>query len=337
MPVRGEPLAALGEFGLIEQLRRLVPEEGPGVILGIGDDAALLRFSGPAVATCDIQVEGVHFTWDLCQPEDLGWRAIAVNLSDVAAMGGTPRFALISLALPPDSTLERIERVYRGIGAIATAYTVAVVGGNLSGTSGPLVIDVTVLGEAERAVTRSGARPGDDVWITGSVGKSAAGRFLLQHPEIRVTGRETLAQAYRRPVPRVAAGKALAATGMVTAMLDTSDGTGADLLHLADASQVGVQLDIARLPVAAGVMDAAREGGQDPAAWTVEGGEDYELLFAATPAFGAEAVRLAARLELALTRIGEILPASEGRWIVESGGTRRTLSPRGWDHLRPRG
>ena len=330
----GESLVSLGEFGLIERLRRLVPGEGPGVVLGIGDDAALLRFSGPAVATCDIQVEGVHFSWDLCLPEDVGWRAIAVNLSDVAAMAGTPRFALISLALPSDTTLERIERVYRGIGAIATTYTVAIVGGNLSGTPGPFVIDVTVLGEAERPVTRSGARPGDGVWITGSVGKSAAGRFLLQHPEIRVAGGETLVQAYRRPTPRVAAGKALAGTGMVTAMLDTSDGTGADLLHLAEASQVGVRLDTPRLPVADGLMDAARAGRQDPAAWTIDGGEDYELLFAAPPAFAAEAARLAARLEVGLTRIGEILPASEGRWLVDTDGTRRALFPRGWDHLR---
>jgi len=335
--VRGESLASLGEFGLIERLRRLVPGDGPGVILGIGDDAALLRFAGPAVATCDVQVEGVHFTWDLCQPEDVGWRAIAVNLSDVAAMAGTPRFALISLALPSDVTLDRIERVYRGIGAIATAYTIAIVGGNLSGTPGPLVIDVTVLGEADQAITRSGAVPGDDVWITGSVGKSAAGRFLLQHPEIQVAGWETLVQAYRRPTPRVAAGKALAGTGVVTAMLDTSDGTAADLLHLAEASHVGVRLDTPRLPVAAGLMDAARAGRQDPAAWTVDGGEDYELLFAAAPAFAAEAARLAARLKVGLTRIGEILPASEGRWIIDADGTRRALSPRGWDHLRARG
>ena len=334
--VSGEPLASLGEFGLIERLRRLVPGDGPGVILGIGDDAAVLRFPGPAVVTCDIQVEGVHFTWELLTPEDLGWRAIAVNLSDVAAMGGTPRFALISLALPPDSTLERIERVYRGIGEIAAAYSVAVVGGNLSGTPGPLVIDVTVLGEVERVLTRSGARPGDDVWVTGSVGKSAAGRFLLQHPEIRGAEREALVQAYRRPIPRVAAGKALAGTGMVTAMLDTSDGTATDLLHLAEASQVGVRLESHRLPLAAGVIDAARAARQNPAAWALDGGEDYELLFAAGPAFAAEAVRLAARLEVALTRIGEILPGAEGRWIIDSDGMRRTLSAGGWDHLRAR-
>ena len=337
MRVSGESLASVGEFGLIERLRRLVPGGGPGVILGIGDDAALLSFSGPAVATCDVQVEGVHFTWDLCQPEDLGWRAIAVNLSDVAAMGGTPRFALISLAVPVDSTVERVEGVYRGIGAIATAYAVAVVGGNLSGTQGPMVIDVTMLGEAERAVTRAGARPGDEVWITGSVGKSAAGRFLLQHPEIRVAGREALERAYCRPTPRVAVGKALAAAGMVSAMLDTSDGTAADLLHLAEASRVGVRLDLVRLPIAAGLMNAARAGRQDPAAWTVDGGEDYELLFAASPGFAAEAARLATRLEVALTRIGEILPASEGRWMIDPAGTRRALSPRGWDHLRARG
>ena len=129
----------------------------------------------------------------------------------------------------------------------------------------------------------------------------------------------------------------MAGGGLVTAMLDTSDGTAADLLHLAEASRVGVRLDLVRLPVAAGLMDAARAGRQDPTAWTVDGGEDYELLFAASPAFAAEAARLATRLEVALTRIGEILPASEGRWMMDPAGTRRALSPRGWDHLRALG
>jgi thiamine-monophosphate kinase len=329
----GEPLASVGEFGLIERLRRLVPTKAPGVVLGIGDDAAVLRFIGSAVATCDIQVEGVHFTWSTCSPEDVGWRAIAVNLSDVAAMGGTPRFALVSLALPADSPLERIEGIYRGVGEIATSYAIAIAGGNISGTSGPMVIDVTALGDVERAVPRSGAVPGHGVWITGSVGKAAAGRFLLQHPEVHVAGAEALVEAYRRPAPRVAAGKLLAETGMVSAMLDTSDGTASDLLHLVEASDVGVRLDEEHLPVSAGLTAVARAARQDPAAWTLDGGEDYELLFAAAPGFAAEAAQIASRLEVALTRIGEILPRSEGRWVIEPGGARRRLSARGWNHF----
>src|SRR5437588_830217 len=185
------PLASLGEFGLIDRLRRLVPAAGPGVTIGIGDDAAVLQCAGPVVATCDIQVEGVHFTWALCGPEDVGWRALAVSLSDIAAMGGVPRYALISLALPAETTPATIEGIYRGLAEIAGAYDVRIVGGNISRTTGPLIVDVTALGSLDgsrHAVTRAGARPGDGVWVTGTGGGAAAGRFLLEHPEVRVPG-----------------------------------------------------------------------------------------------------------------------------------------------------
>jgi thiamine-monophosphate kinase len=324
-------IASVGEFALIDRLRRLVPTAGPGVTIGIGDDAAVLQFSHPVVATCDSQVEGVHFTWALCRPGDVGWRALAVNLSDVAAMGGIPRHALISLVLPSDASLDMVEDLYRGIAAAALAHAVSIVGGNVSGTDGPLVVDITLLGETPRPVTRSGARPGDGVWVTGSLGKAAAGRFLLQHPEIQVPGRAALEQAYRRPSPRVDAGRALSALGP-RAMIDTSDGTASDLLHLVDASGVGVRLDEERLPVADGLGPVAHAAGIDPRAWPLRGGEDYELLFAAAPGFEAEAPGVARRIGVQLTRIAEILPASAGRWIHGSGGP-RPLTAGGWDHF----
>ena len=330
-----DAVASLGEFGLIERLRRLVPTDGPGVMLGIGDDAAVLAFSGPVVATCDSQVEGVHFTWELCRPEDIGWRALAVNLSDVAAMGGTPRYALISLVLPAQTALPTVEGLYRGIAEIAQAHAVLIVGGNISGTTGPLVVDVTVLGQASRAVTRAGAAPGDGVWVTGTVGKAAAGRFLLAHPGIQIPGGEALAAAYRRPAPRVEAGKALGALGP-SAMIDTSDGTAGDLLHLVEASGVGVRLDQGRLPVPEGLIQAAEAAGSDPAEWTLQGGEDYELLFTAGTAFDAQAAAVARRIGVPVTRIGEILPAAAGRWIQSPGGKTRPLSAQGWDHFRTR-
>jgi thiamine-monophosphate kinase len=329
-------VASVGEFGLIDRLRRLVPTRGQGVTVGLGDDAAVLTFAGPALATCDIQVEGVHFTWDLCTPEDVGWRAVAVNLSDIAAMGGTPRFILISMALQPTTSVARVEEMYGGIAEIARAYEVIVAGGNLSSTLGPLVVDVTALGDAGRALTRAGARPGDGVWVTGTVGKAAAGRFLAQHPAVRVPGREALVAAYCRPTPRVEAGKTLGEVSDVTAMIDTSDGTAGDLLHLAEASGVGVRLEIDRLPTSSGLAEAAREAGTEPEAWTLAGGEDYELLFTAGAAFETQAAALAARLTVPLTRIGEILPGTEGCWMSERGGRRRPLAAEGWDHF-PRG
>lgn len=329
-------VASVGEFALIDRLRRLVPTRGRGVTVGLGDDAAVLSFAGPVLATCDIQVEGVHFTWDLCTAEDVGWRAVAVNLSDIAAMGGTPRFILISMALQPTTSVVRVEEMYRGIAEIARAYEVVIAGGNLSSTPGPLVVDVTALGDAGRALTRAGARPGDRVWVTGTVGKGAAGRFLAQHPAVRVPGREALVAAYCRPTPRVDAGRTLGGVSDVSAMIDTSDGTAGDLLHLAEASGVGVRLEMDRLPAPPGLVEAAREAGEDPEAWTLAGGEDYELLFTAGAAFDTQAPGLAARLTVPLTRIGEILPATEGCWISERGARRRPLAVQGWDHF-PRG
>jgi thiamine-monophosphate kinase len=314
----------------------MVPTAGAAVVRGIGDDTAVLRPAALVLATCDVQVEGIHFTRDLCSPADVGWRALAVNLSDIAAMGGVPRYALVSLLIPPSVGSAALEDLYAGMAELARLHNVAVVGGNVSATSGPLAVDVTLLGEAEQPVLRSGARPGDGIWITGTAGKAAAGRFLLEHPAAApAAGRDMLAAAYRRPTPRVGAGQALgtlARSGLVTAMIDTSDGTASDLLHLADASHVGVRLDAARLPAPEGLAEAARAAGVAPERWTLGGGEDYELLFTAAGAFDARAGDLAASVHLPVTRIGDVLPERGGRWLVTARGE-RPLRPSGWDHL----
>ncbi len=336
-PSSGRPevtVAEVGEFALIERLRRLVPVTGPGVVIGIGDDAAVVQVSGQVLATCDVQVEGVHFTRDLSMPPDIGWRALAVNLSDIAAMGGTPRYALVSLLLPPEIRVDVLDGVYTGLAEIASSHGVTVVGGNVSRTSGPLVIDVTLLGEARRVLTRAGARPGNGVWISGSVGKAAAGLFLLRHHEMRAPDADTLAAAYRRPVPRVAMGQALARMRTVTAMIDTSDGTARDLLHITDASGVGVRLDLDRLPLAPGMAAAARAAGRDPTAWALGGGEDYELLFTADQGFETSAAAVERAAGVPLTRIGEILRSEDGRWLARGDGSRTPLVPTGWDHFR---
>ena len=331
------PGPPLGEFELIERLRSIVPGAGAGVVLGIGDDTAVLRLGAAVLATCDVQVEGVHFTREICTPADVGWRALAVNLSDIAAMGGVPRHALVSLLIPPSAGSAAIEDLYHGMAELARLHGVAVVGGNVSSTPGPLAVDVTVLGETDHPVRRRGARPGDGVWITGSAGKAAAGRFLLEHPAVAVPDRGALEAAYRRPVPRLAAGRALGAlatSGLVTAMIDTSDGTASDLLHLAEASEVGVRLEAASVPLPRGLANAARAARLTPDAWTLGGGEDYELLFTAATEFESRAAEVAAAAGVELTRIGEVLPEREGRTLVTAAGT-VPLRPAGWDHLAP--
>jgi thiamine-monophosphate kinase len=213
-----------------------------------------------------------------------------------------------------------------------------VAGGNVSSTTGPLCIDITALGEAERVVTRAGARPGERIWVSGAVGKAAAGRFLAAHrdaglPGPALPGAAALLSAFRRPVPRVALGRALAEIAEVGAMIDTSDGTASDLMHLLDASGAGGRVDIDRLPFPEGLREAAAAAGREPAGWALGGGEDYELLWTAAPAFDRLAPALAARLALPLTCIGEVLPAESGRWLA-AGGRRRPLAASGWDHFR---
>jgi thiamine-monophosphate kinase len=337
-PAWDTPGPPLGEFALIERFRALVPASGAGVLTGIGDDTAVLRVRDGAalLATCDVQVEGVHFTREHCAPADVGWRALAVNLSDIAAMGGTPRYALVSLLIPPSVAAAALEELYRGLADLARRHGVTVVGGNVSGTPGPLAVDITVLGEVEQAARRGGARPGDGIWMTGHAGKAAAGRFLRGHPDAAVPGREALEAAYCRPVPRISAGRvlgALARSGVVTAMIDTSDGTAGDLLHLAEASRVGVRLDARRLPAPRGLAEAARAAGVDPDEWLLGGGEDYELLFTAAPSFGQQAGETAAAAGIGLTRIGEVLAEGDGRTVLTAAGEVRPLRPAGWDHL----
>jgi thiamine-monophosphate kinase len=330
----GQTAGDVGEFALIERLRAKVPAAGPGVILGIGDDTAVLSVDGPVLATCDIQVEGIHFDRAVCGAEDIGWRALAANLSDIAAMGGTPRFVLISLAVPAEAPLALLDGIYAGIAELGSAYDVVVVGGNVSGTPGPLTIDITLLGTAGRVVPRSGAHPGDGIWITGTAGKAAAGLYLLRHPALRVPARDSLVAAYRRPIPRVRVGQMLAGLAAVTAMIDTSDGTGSDLLHLADASGVGSVLMLEQVPLAEGLRETVQAAGRDPAAWALGGGEDYELLFTAGPAFDPTAGEFMRATGIALTRVGDVRPVREGNWLLGPRGERTPLTPVGWDHFR---
>jgi thiamine-monophosphate kinase len=245
-----------GEFIAIERLRRLLPVPAPDV-LGIGDDAAaILLPAGWLVTTTDAVVAGVHADLDLTGLDDLGWKAIAVNVSDIAAMGARPLQAVVTVVGPPDTDLDRL---YQGVAEAARCYECPVVGGDLANGPG-LVVSVAMIGTVLRGepVRRSGARPDDGIYVTGPLGLSAAGLRVL-----RTKGKEpsVAVAAYRRPTPEVAAGEAARLAG-ATAMIDISDGLAADLGHLADASGVGVDLD--RVPVGEGAtLEEALTGGED--------------------------------------------------------------------------
>lgn len=257
-------MSVTGEFAAIDRLRRRLPAPGPGEVW-IGDDTAVLR-PPPAGArlllAADAVVEGVHADLSLLGLDDLGWRAVVANLSDVAAMGGTPGHCVVTVAGPPDLDLDAL---YDGIAAAAATYGCPVVGGDL--VDAPVaVVTVAITGWVDGPpVLRSGARPGDALWVTGPLGASAAG---LRELRAGAGGDPALRQAHARPRPLLAEGRAARAAG-ATAMVDVSDGFAADLWHLADASGVGFELD--DVPVAPGATTAEALGG----------GEDYQLVFAA--------------------------------------------------------
>ena len=334
-------MAGFTEDELLEVIRRLLAEDAPGVMLGLGDDAALVEMgSHLGILTADMMVEGVHFDRGTVSASDLGYKALAVNVSDVAAMGGSPRYGLVSLGLPEDIEASWVVELYGGLRDAAGEYAMAVVGGDTSRAE-RLVVSVAVTGEVARggAVTRSGARPGDRVVVTGALGASAGGLKLLQAPPHDVVqtvssdwGR-TLLNSHLRPAARVGEGQTLAQSG-ATAMMDVSDGLAKDLGRLCEASEVRAAVVLDDVPVALSLKELADVlPDVEPLALALEGGEDYELLATLPPtAVRRAASKLAERFGTQLTDIGEI---REGRGLVaiESDGKERPLEPRGWDHF----
>jgi thiamine-monophosphate kinase len=321
----GAGARAPGEFELIDLFTRALPLAGRGVVLGPGDDAAVLR---PApgedlVATVDAVVEGVHFD-RRSTPAEVGWKALAVNLSDLAAMGARPVAALVALALPPGTPVERIRGVARGLGACARAFSTPVVGGNVT-RADVLSLTVTVLGAVPegRALLREGARAGDLVAVTGTLGDAALG--------LARGAATALARRQRRPTPRVRAGLALA--GLVRAGIDVSDGLVQDLGHLCRASRVGALIGVVDLPLSAAYRRAASRLAE-PYAAALAGGEDYELVVAVPPANLAAAKAAAVAAGVRLTAVGRFV---RGRGVRVVGVHGEPLAvPAGHDHLRPR-
>ncbi|MBI3126829.1 MAG: thiamine-phosphate kinase [Candidatus Tectomicrobia bacterium] len=330
----------MGEFALIGRLRRkLAASAGPDIVVGNGDDAAVVEAGEGRcwVMTCDVQVQGVHFP-EGASGISVGQKALAVNASDVAAMGGTPRYALISLGVRADTPVAFLDEVYEGINARAGRWGVAVLGGNVSRTEGPFFIDIFMVGtvERDRLLLRSGARLGDQILVTGFLGDAAAGLHLLGHPEAKVRdeARTALIYAQLRPTARVEEGKAVAALKKATAMMDLSDGLAGDLGHLCEASGVGAVVWEQELPISPAALELAAAARLRPEEWALYGGEDYQLLLTA-PVEAVPALQKAVREAgaLPLTPIGEIVPAGQGLRL-KRGEDLLPLRAGGWDHLK---
>lgn len=334
-------LADLGEFGLIERLAGKLAATGAepaagAVDFAIGDDASLLRLppGTQLVTTIDALVEEVHFRRDWSRPEDLGWKALAVNVSDLGAMGARPLAALISIALPPDLPVEWIDRLYQGLGECAKQYGCPLVGGDTVRAPKHLALSVTALGSVPtgKAVRRAGARVGDLLCVTGVLGESGAGLELLQQSTTRKDEYAPLYQWHLRPQPPVAAGAALAEVGLPTAMMDLSDGLGSDLRHLTRASGVGATVEANRLPISDATRHAAKELGVGSIHWALFGGEDYQLLFTVPQDRFAEVAPTLALLGVTATAIGEI--TLNGLTLKLPDGTTQDLRPEGFHHFK---
>jgi thiamine-monophosphate kinase len=331
-------LSELGEFGLIDLIRTAStryrnPRRTPWreILLGIGDDAAAWR-SGDRIqlATTDTLVEGVHFDLGITTWEELGWKALAVNLSDVAAMGGIPEYALLSLALPARLKVKDVSEFINSFTRMAAKFGVAIVGGNVT-TASNTVIVVTIIGRSKdkTMLERSTASPGDQIAVTGYVGVSAAGLEMLKRNAISdAKARDLLRQAHLRPMPRVEEGQILVEHGVRTA-IDVSDGLVADLDHICESSKVNAKINIEQVPVHP-VVAAHFPNSRELA---LSGGEDYELIFTADKDTVARAKRA---LSCPVTVIGKIteeeLPTRV--LVVDSKGTIIPYKKKGWDHFR---
>lgn len=326
-------VADLGERALLNRITaRLVTPAW--LVVGPGDDAAVVEPERGAldVFTTDVQVEGVHFDRRFVAPDAIGHRALAVNLSDLAAMGARPRAALLSLVLPDALDVATVDGLLDGLLALADAHRVAVIGGNISRSPGPLVVDVTAIGAVRRRriLTRAGARPGDEVYVTGTIGDALVGLESLQHGGApTMTAQE---QRYLRPKPRVRAGLAIAGHRAASACMDLSDGLADAVRQIAAASGVGVMIDAAALPIAEPVRRWHEARGRDPLDAALHGGDDYELLLTSRPAHQSR-LRGARRAlaSLPITRIGVV--TRERRLVLRTPDGTREL-PEGYQHFR---
>jgi len=317
------------EFRLIDRIRERTAQARDDVRLGIGDDAALLAVpAGQELAVAiDTLVEGVHFPVGTA-PADIGWKALAVNLSDLAAMGATPAWALLALTLPrPDAAF--VDGLADGFAQLARQHRLALVGGDT--TRGPLTLSVAMHGFVPpgQALTRVGARVGDAVLVTGTLGDAAAGlRCLQAQMDVQTSMHAALVERLNRPTPRLAAGLAL--RGRASACLDVSDGLLADLGHLCEASGVGAEIDAALLPRSSALLGLFDEAAARD--FALAGGDDYELCFTVPAARVAEVQADLARLGCGATRIGRIV-AGEGVRVRDADGSWLEQGRQGWDHF----
>lgn len=344
------PVSEVGERALLKQLRSRIPAS-PGVVVGIGDDAAAVETGPLTLITTDCMVEGVHFLQEWCPPRLVGRKALSVNLSDIAAMAGVPRHATVSLCLPAATPMSFVDGLYDGLLERAAETGVTLVGGNVSLTTGPIVVDVTLLGAGERLLLRSGAVAGDLIVVTGTLGSAAAGlRLLTQGARLDADGAldatgvwtgsaaRALTHCLRAqldPNPPLAFARGLAEHDLVHAAMDLSDGLSGDLRAMCEESDASAWIDSDALPVDPHAASLERARGGDAHSLALHGGEDYQLLFAVAPDRLDGLKDMAVIWDIPLTIVGEFAPGPPAL-LLKKGGTLLPLTPQSHDHFRRR-
>ncbi|OGP62019.1 MAG: thiamine-phosphate kinase [Deltaproteobacteria bacterium RBG_13_47_9] len=328
-------LRKIGEFGLINEIRKWTAFSDPSLLQGIGDDVAVIEMrDNTLLLTTDILIEDVHFDRSWIDPYQLGKKALAVNLSDIAAMGGTPKYFLISLGLPKSLSFSFISLFYRGLKREGEKFQVKLIGGDTS-LSQKIVINICLLGEGRKQdlLFRSGARVGDDLFVTGTLGDAGLGLKILRKKG-KKGAPNGLIKKHLSPCPRVQLGQAIAHQRCATSMIDVSDGLLTDTKHLLDESKVGARIWEDQIPLSRLYRKWVLSYRKDPYQFAFTGGEDYELLFTAPSDKREEISVLARSLKIPISRIGEILPRKEGFHILRRDGKRHVPVRLGFEHFR---
>ena len=338
-------LKEIGEFGLIDRIKNIVDASSAELIVGIGDDAAAFRTSTNLLTllTTDVLIEGVHFDLDYFTFQQLGWRALAVNLSDIAAMGGRPKYAVFSLGLPKKIQVESVEEFYQGAKELGNKFQTAVIGGDTTQSPDRLFISVTVLGEVkeEKLTLRSGAEVGDAVFVTGTLGGAHAGLQLLKSGDTRLSPPSkgelkggVLTDKHLTPQPRIDEGRFLVDNFAIHSMIDVSDGLASEVNHIYKQSNVGALLNAHDIPIDSATEEAADFFKEQPLNYALTVGEDFELLFTASEEVANELQKkFREKFGFGCSKIGSIKPPKDGVALKTQDGKLVPILAKGYEHF----
>ncbi|GJL49462.1 MAG: thiamine-monophosphate kinase [Nitrospirales bacterium] len=336
-------VSSLGEFELIKILQQTLANCSLPSPRGIGDDAAIIKPTSDDewLVSKDLLLEGIHFDSSYSSYQAIGYKSAAVNISDMAAMGGTPKFLLVGLAIPPSHPLAHVQALYRGLRDLCKEFRISVIGGDTVASRTDVCISMTIIGKvkAGHALCRGGAKVGDSIYVTGTLGDSGAGLRLLQHRSTQQTRQlpksvvRFLIQRHLHPTPRVHLGQLLAKRRLASAAIDLSDGLSGDLHHLCEASHVGAEIEMSKIPISSQCAKYIKNRHESRIDLTLASGEDYELLFTVSPHHQQPLKRMAARLGHMITRLGTICAHQQGLHLLLEDGSRQGLPRNSYEHF----